>query len=199
MRMMFSLPLLLALASQDWSFEQDAPGAPAAGIEVVTGKNGPAGTWKVEQAGGTRVLAQTRATPKESALALVKGPPLEAVLAEARVKTLSGVHTLGLVWRYQDADNHYLFRAQTEPGNLSLIKVEKGTQTRLAALDTQKVMGKEWFRVRIVHKGADIKLFLNDRVILEAKDRTFAKGRVGLWTEGDTTAYFDDLRVEAQR
>jgi hypothetical protein len=183
------------LSEAEWSFEGDSPGAPAARIEVVTQKQAAAGVWSVKQDGGTRVLVHTCAASKDPALALLKTPPSKGVSIESRLKTISGAHVVGLVWHFKDASNYYLARVRTEPGNISIERVDRAVPTTLASLDTQKVMGGEWFRLRVEQRGATIRVLLNDRQILQAQDRIFAAGRTGLMSDAGTVSYFDDILV----
>jgi len=56
-----------------------------------------------------------------------------------------------------------------------------------------------WHSVRVVQDDDDIRVSLGGIGVIRARDRTFADaGRVGVWSGGGATAWFDDLRIEPE-
>lgn len=55
-----------------------------------------------------------------------------------------------------------------------------------------------WQEMRVEMIGNRIRGWLDDRLVIEATDDTFQKGRVGLWTKADSLSCFDDVRVVAR-
>lgn len=58
----------------------------------------------------------------------------------------------------------------------------------------------EWIRMKIVVKGAQAKLYLNDNpqpvlLVNDLKLGAVGKGSVGLWVDGGTDAYFREIKV----
>ena len=79
--------------------------------------------------------------------------------------------------------------------NFRLYKVVNGKRSELASSDIAVAEGK-WHTIRIVHKGEQIKCYLNGKLHLEAKDATFKDaGKIGLWTKANAQTYFDDIVI----
>jgi len=90
----------------------------------------------------------------------------------------------GIVWRYRDADNYYVLRANALENNVVLYKVEAGVRRDL----DPKGSGPFAYSV--------FEAFLNGEKLFEVEDSTFREaGKVGVWTKADSVSYFDDLRV----
>jgi len=60
------------------------------------------------------------------ALAVLEGPPRRSVELSARIRLVGGARAAGLVWHYQDEDNHYLARSTCEAGP-RVYRVVRGT------------------------------------------------------------------------
>src|SRR6185436_1649708 len=102
-------------ASTTWSFESDEPGREPAGFTFAVSRRGMPGRWVVQQDGAGRVLAQLDAdkTGSRFAMAVAKDASFRDVGLSVRAKPVAGTvdQAAGLVWRWQDADNYYLARA----------------------------------------------------------------------------------------
>lgn len=107
----------------------------------------------------------------------------------------------GIVWRYKDADNYYIVRANALENNVVLYKFEKGKRTDLPLLGKGRTYGvknnvpkDEWSNLRASMKGNHIKIYFNDTLLFEAEDSTHeGSGKVGLWTKADSYTLFDDF------
>ena len=96
----------------------------------------------------------------------------------------------GLVWRAADASNYYVTRWNPLENNLRLYKVEDGTRTKFASVDT-KLDPAAWHTLGVTMKGAHIEVLLDGTVRLSHDDTTFsASGAVGLWTKADASTSF---------
>ncbi len=127
-----------------------------------------------------------------------------------KVKIISGrdEQGAGLVFRSIDAKNYYLVRACARDHNIAMFRVDDG---RLTALPVKGAMaGKvgvwhpvkigDWNLLRVTYKGNQTTVYFNHRKVFDAFDiRIATPGRVGLWTKGDTVAYFDDFRIDKKR
>jgi hypothetical protein len=107
------------------------------------------------------------------------------------------------VWRYRDADNYYVVRANALEGNVVLYKVEQGKRTDLPLKGSGRTYGMKaqiasgaWSELEVVVKGNLSEVYLNGHKLYEVEDTTFTEpGRVGVWTKADSATYFDDLKV----
>lgn len=113
-------------------FESDKVGqAPALFSFGLTG-SGRTGVWLVKRDDASaergNVLAQTDAdrTSYRFPVAVVNDVTTKDVDISVRFRPVSGGvdQAAGLVWRYQDANNYYLVRANALEGNVVLYKVE---------------------------------------------------------------------------
>ena len=83
---------------------------------------------------GPFVLKQSAWTPKPSFPFCIKpGTLLKDGFVEVKFKPLSGTNdqAAGLVWRYRDANNYYVVRANALEDNVVLYKVEQGKRKAL--------------------------------------------------------------------
>ncbi len=102
----------------------------------------------------------------------------------------------GLVFRYRDANNYYLARANALDNNVALYKVQNGRRIPLNAGVRHDIPSNAWSILKVSVRGSRFQVYVNHRRILEAVDSTFmSPGKFGLWTVGDSVTYFDDFRV----
>lgn len=120
---------------------------------------------------------------------------------EARIKALEGEEDQGggLVWRYQDAKNYYIMRANPLENNFRLYKVVNGNRKQLESANVKMKTG-EWFVLKVVMSGNNISCYYNGEKLLSHADDTFPKnGLVGFWSKADAVTLFDDLKVKVLR
>ncbi len=203
-----ALLLLLPGAGDDkkvtrWDFEDAAVGKlPADWSRAQTGK-GEGSVWKIVEdttaPKGPKVLAQT--SPNGP------GPLFNLCVADKSsftdldlslsFKAVAGDVDQGggPVWRYQDADNYYVARANPLENNFRVYKVVGGKRTQLGTAAIKMESGK-WHTIRVVHKGDRIQCYLNGKLHLDTKDDAFkTAGKIGLWSKADAQTYFDDIVV----
>ena len=217
--MKFTLSLLVlsaALVAQTSArhvidFESDKVGqAPAAFSFGLTG-NGRQGVWVVrkDEAAAERghVLAQTDAdrTSYRFPVAVFNDVTTKDVDISVRFRPVSGGvdQAAGLVWRYQDANNYYIVRANALEGNVVLYKVENGKRTDLPLKGSGRTYGKKanvpkntWSQMGVTVRGPLFTVSVNGQGLYEVEDTTFTSpGKVGVWTKADSVTYFDDLTV----
>jgi hypothetical protein len=99
----------------------------------------------------------------------------------------------GLVWRYRDANNYYLTRANALEDNVRLYHVKDGRRIQFASWNGKVASGR-WHSLRVDAKGDRFEVYFDGQKVLDAKDSTFAEaGSVGVWTKADSVIQFDDL------
>ena len=220
--MKFALGLLLlstALAAQTPSrrvidFESDKVGQAPAGFSFALTGSGRPGVWVVrkDDAAAERgnVLAQTDAdrTSYRFPVAVFNDVTTKDVDVSVRFRPVSGGvdQAAGLVWRYQDANNYYIVRANALEGNVVLYKVENGKRTDLPLKGSGRTYGKKadvpknaWSQMGVTVRGPLFTVSLNGQGLYEVEDPTFTgPGKIGVWTKADSVTYFDDLTVVAR-
>lgn len=206
--------LARAASAEVVSFEKDRAGEPPAGFTIAQTGPGEPPRWRVEEdpsaPGGKQVLAQrsTDQTRSRFPLAIYDRASLADGTISVRFKTLSGSvdQAAGIVWRYRDAENYYVVRANALEGNVVLYKVERGKRSDLKPVDAgllaygkkAPVRSGAWQQLRVDVKGDLFQVFLDGTHLFDVRDATFAgPGKVGLWTKADSVTAFDDLEVEA--
>jgi hypothetical protein len=217
--MKYALSLLLAgatLAAQESGrrvidFESDKPDQPPASFSFALTGSGRPGVWVVKKddvaADRGNVLAQTDAdrTSYRFPVAIYNDVTTKDVDISVRFRPVSGRgdQGAGLVWRYQDANNYYVVRANALEGNVVLYKVEKGKRTDLPVKGSGRTYGKKatvpkntWSQMGVTVRGSLFTVSLNGQGLYEVEDTTFTMpGKVGLWTKADSVIHFDDLTV----
>ena len=194
-------------------FNAMEPGQPPTGFTAALTGGGGKVAWLIQQdpiaRGAGKVLVQTSAdtTNRRFPLCIADGFVARDLDLAVRFAPLSGTldRAGGLLWRYRDADNYYVVRANALEGNVVLYKVEGGTRTDLKPTDAgllaygakADVPSGKWSELRVSVRGANFAVSLNGRHLFDVEDRTFADaGRVGVWTKADSVTAFDDLRAE---
>ena len=205
-----------AAGAQTVGFDDQKSGEPPKGMTCgLTGKGRP-GVWKVLADAGApsapNALAQTDAdnTSYRFPVCVLDGPTATDLELSVRFKPVSGEvdQAAGLVWRYRDADNYYIVRANALEDNVVLYKVEAGKRTDLDPKGSGPIAyGKKvevpkatWSTLRVTVKGHLFEVYLNGEKVFEVEDRTFESGgKVGVWTKADSVTHFDDLALTVIR
>jgi hypothetical protein len=120
---------------------------------------------------------------------------------EADFNIQSGVEDpeAGLVWRHQDGKNYYYVRTNSKRDNVVFYRMRDGTK-ELIKLADNKVPQNTWHHLKVKFQGDQIKIFMNQKPLIELRDSTFKNsGRVGFFTTADTVAAFDNLTVVKEK
>ena len=180
--------------------EQVAPGTlPADWTCGVTGKGSP--VWKVE--------ADMSAPSKPNILkqsgtgtfpwCVKKSAQITDGFVEVKVKPLAGREDQagGLVWRFKDADNYYIARANALENNVSLYHTQNGRRITIKYVDAP--VAKQWHTLRVEFAGKAIKVMLDGmQYITAGNDQIAGAGAVGVWTKADSVTAFDDFSYGGQ-
>jgi hypothetical protein len=201
-------PVTTATASNGvtlWSFDSDKADAAPAGFSFGRTGNGKEGRWVVQAAADApskpNVLVQldADATDFRFPVAVVDASSFKDVKLSVSCKPISGSvdQACGLVWRFKDAKNYYLTRANALEGNVRLYHVKDGNRVQFASW-SGNVATKVWHKLAVEAKGDRFVVSFDDRKILDAKDSTFTEtGKLGVWTKADSVTQFDDLSASA--
>jgi hypothetical protein len=210
--MMLATPPALA-KGKTWNFDKEKVQEPPVGwLSEKTGQ-GSKGDWKVvadpTALSRPNVLAQLSAdaTAYRFPLAIVEKASYKDVVLGVRFKAISGARDqgAGLVWRFRDAYNYYLVRANALENNVVLYKVQEGMRISLAPKGTPektygvktRVLGNTWNKLGVEIKGNLFTVSFNDQQLFQVEDNTFVEaGKIGLWTKADSVIYFDDLTAD---
>ena len=108
-----------------------------------------------------------------------------------RMKAIAGREDQGggLMWRYRDADNYYIVRANPLEKNVVLYKVQEGKRTDLPLLGKGRTYGMDapmaanrWHTLSITAQGDLFTVFLDGKQLYQVRDDTFPEA--GRWASG---------------
>ncbi|MBI3900118.1 MAG: hypothetical protein HY308_17760 [Gammaproteobacteria bacterium] len=179
------------------SFDRDKPGSPPADWTAgVTGHGTP--KWSVETDATAPSLPNVLKQSGSGTFpwCVKQGASLENGFAEVKFKSIAGREDQagGLVWRWKDANNYYVARANALENNVSLYYTENGTRKTIAYVDAP-VAPNQWHTLGVEFAGTTIRVFLNGKKYIERQDdHITGPGAVGVWTKADSVTAFDDFR-----
>lgn len=176
-----------------WDFEATRVGTLPPGAEA------PRGSWEVREVqgapAGPKALVQTaRNHGATFNLIVLPQPQAKDLDLQVQMKALEGREDQGggLLWRFRDAGNYYVARANPLENNFRVYEVVGGTRRQLQSASVAITPG--WHRLRVVMRGSTVECFLDGKSYLKIRSTTFPDaGRVGLWTKADAVTAFDDL------
>lgn len=114
-----------------------------------------------------------------------------------RVKCVAGAveQMAGIVFRYQDEQNHYYIRASAKGSTFRFFKMVGGQRSAPIGPEMTIPSGT-WHDLSVECKGNKIRILFNgEPVIPELTDNSFAFGKVGFWTKSDSVSHFADARI----
>ena len=175
--------------------------------QYYTGKTGEEPNWQIIDDNGNKVLAQLTSNNPNYHFNDVVFNGINAKNIEIRVKMKAIKGSMdqggGFIWRFADADNYYVVRANPLEDNVVLYKVVNGKRTDLALIDKGRTygvdvpkLGNDWNTLKLTAIDDIFTVFLNGNEIFKVKDSIFNNaGKVGLWTKADAVTYFDDFEA----
>jgi hypothetical protein len=202
----------VACAAETIDFDKAPPGRLPAGWTVSMTHAGGPPRWEIVHDDSApskpNVFAQlsTDATAGRFPVAVYERRRVTDGRISVRFRTVSGTvdQAAGLIWRYRDAQNYYIARANALENNVVLYKVENGERLALAPKGTpsrtygvkHSIPKNVWNTLRIDFYGNVFQVSLNGEALFEVVDSTFSEpGYVGLWTKADSVTQFDDLEI----
>jgi hypothetical protein len=169
------------------TFDAMPPDAPPGGfVSALTGGGGPP-RWVIRPAPSGevgRIVAQESAERIHDRFPLLVRPDVRATDLDlsVRFRPVSGTidQAAGLVWRYSDARNYYLVRANALEDNVVLYKVENGRRIDLPLVGKGQTYGAQapvsksgWSTLAVSVRADRFTVELNGVRLFEVEDRTF--------------------------
>ena len=187
--------------------------AAALAVAAVTSAQ-PSGGWLTGQTGrGTaRWTRQGETLTYEGGAAfgwaVREGASYRDGWVETRFKPVTGREDRagGVVWRWHDADNYYVARANALEDNVVAYKVVRGRRTDLTPVGAAPgtygvkvpVPTGAWHTLRVDFTGAQFEITYDGRHLFAVRDETFRDaGLVGIWSKADSVTEFTQFRQEA--
>ena len=188
-----------------WHFDSMPTGAPPTGFSFARTGSGRPGQWVVravsDAPSGSNVLAQEDSdrTDYRFPVAVADAPTFRDVSVSVRCKPVGGRidRACGIVWRYQDANNYYLTRANALEDNVCWYYVQNGRRIEVKRVHVRVASGV-WHSLRADMRGDHVEVYFNGAKLIDVHDSRFsAPGKVGVWTKADSHTLFDDLTATA--
>lgn len=202
--------LLLAAAGArsetvSFHFDSDAPDKAPAGFTSYPSGGGPAGKWLVKQMADApsakNVVEQTDADATDTRFPILIADQGEYsdLDVSMKAKSISGKvdQGMGIVFRFRDPNSYYIVRANALEDNYRLYRMVNGRRIQFAGANV-KVAPAQWHTLRVVAKGDHIVCYFDGKALIDAHDKTYTTGKIGLWTKADSVTAFDDLAVTPQ-
>jgi Domain of Unknown Function (DUF1080) len=189
-----------------YNFDSDATGTLPAHFHAALTGRGAQPQWVVQADSSApskpNVLAQTSADKTDYRFPLVVADDgsFRDLEVDVKFKAVSGNvdRAAGLVFRFKEANNYYVVRANALENNYVLFRVVDGRRSEIKGARV-KVASGEWHQLRVEATGNKITCYYDGEKKIEATDDTFKDaGKIGLWTKADSVTYFDDLHVTAK-
>jgi hypothetical protein len=163
--------------------------------------------------------SSTDATPGHSSILLFTNETFANFTLTTRLKIVSGASApeAGIAFRVQDAGNYYVLRASTRgnetvAGSLLWYRVVGGVRHESEGKGVLVPIPPDtWQDLRLECVGNSFRAFWNGKQLIppllagaptnddqlpRINDSTFAAGKTGFWTAGDTVAYFSDTQID---
>ena len=188
-------------AAETVGFDEAKPGVlPANWIGTRTGKG--EAKWSVEKDDAAPSKPHVLKQSGEAAypVAVKEDTSLKDGFVSVKFKAISGEEDQagGVVWRYKDADNYYIARANALENNVRIYHFIDGKRTQFKGANI-KVTPKEWHTLRVDFAGNRFTVTYDGQPLFEAEDdKITAAGKVGVWTKADSVTLFDDFSYGAR-
>jgi hypothetical protein len=190
-----------AALAGDENFDAVAPGTlPADWVCGVTGNGSP--VWKVE---ADRSAPSQPHVLKQSGSGtfpwcVKQSAQITDGFVEVKFKPLAGREdqAAGLIWRFKDANNYYITRANALENNVSLYHTQNGRRITIKYVNGP-VASNQWHTLRVEFAGKAIKVMLDGKPSIAVEnDQIVGAGAVGVWTKADSVTAFDDFSYGGQ-
>jgi hypothetical protein len=183
------------------TFDAEPVGTPPSGLTFAAMRQDAPGAWFVRRTGSNGYLVhETQKAHRDGfGIALTAHEPARDLSITVRLRLPGGTRAAGVVWRYQDVNNHYQVILDLVRRELAMYRVVSGNRIRIEDEEGLDLDGEAWHTLRVVHDDARIRVSLGGIRVFEDEDRTYRVGRLGLLAAGDADVWFDDLRVDVDR
>lgn len=114
-----------------------------------------------------------------------------------RFKIVSGVdeEMAGVVFRYQNPSNFYVFRASALGHDIRFYKVVDGLRGNFFGPNLN-ITTNVWHTLAVQCRGNQFKFWYDGQLVMPPlNDNTFAAGKIGFWTMSDAVSYFGDTTI----
>jgi hypothetical protein len=145
------------------------------------------------------VLAQTSEDPTDEhfPLFIYDGETFRDFNLTTRFKIVGGAmeQMAGVVFRFQNASNFYVFRTSALGHNARFYKMVDGVRSDPIGPSVE-IATNAWHTLAVQAQGNQFTFWFDDRLVMPPlQDNSFAEGKLGFWTKSDAVSYFCDTTI----
>jgi hypothetical protein len=188
------------------NFDRARPNSFPTGWTITGSRSASLPRWKIEidrtAPSRPHVLApvRTRSGRHEASVALFDKSHCRDGEVSVDVKLVSGSEdpAAGVVWRFRDPGNYYFALVSADKDHVAIYRRLNNEVSPVAsAAIPHRVEEDAWNLLRVVFRGPNFTLYFGHRKLLQAQDSRLADaGRMGVWIQKDTLAYFDNFGLQ---
>jgi hypothetical protein len=146
------------------------------------------------------VLAQTREDPTDEhfPMFIYDGETFRDFNLTTRFKIVGGTmeQMAGVVFRFQNASNFYVFRASALGHNIRFYKMVDSVRSDPLGPSVD-IATNTWHTLTVSGQGNQFTFWFDGRLVMPPlQDNSFAEGKVGFWTKSDAVSYFCDPMID---
>jgi hypothetical protein len=183
-----------------WDFEMDAVGSlPAGWVATQSDHKIPSAAWQVtdDSWGNTLAMTSSACTGNTCNLLLSSMSSIANLTLSVKIRAIGqrDNQNFGLAWRALDGDNFYFALWNPKEKMLRMGYFQGGHMTPLRSISVG-ADPTQWHTLQIEQFRDNIWVSMDNVVQMELKDDTIRyPGMIGLVTQADSWAMFDDVRV----
>lgn len=141
--------------------------------------NGGAWTVKTDTANpGNQVLSQS--ITDQEAYITVGDSSWTDYTYSIKIRQVDGSAYPGIVGRYTDTSNYYMFRLNPSNNTLELSKKVSNTSSSLGSISYNPLTKGIWYTMKMMLQGSSIKCYLNDELVFAVTDTSLTAGEIGI-------------------
>lgn len=186
--------------SKDWNFDSYQNNTTPQDLAVM--QTDQPGTWVIKTDDSAPSPPNVLAVfPKNNNSTYhIQIMPDSPIITEAEVsvkfKIMSGDNEeqAGLIVRFIDKNHYFVLIADPMNDRLSLCKSDIQFLVCNYESAAQISIG-QWHTLKANISAQGIGGYLDDTELIKANNQYYQNGQIGLWTNGNTEAYFDDLKL----
>ncbi len=146
------------------------------------------------------VLAQTSEDPTDEhfPMFIYDGETFGDFNLTTRFKIVGGSveQMAGIVFRFQNASNFYVFRVSALGHNARFYKMVDGVRTDPIGPSVD-IATNIWHTLALQAQGNQFTFWFDGRLVMPPlQDNSFAEGKFGYWTKSDAVSYFCDTTID---
>jgi hypothetical protein len=145
------------------------------------------------------VVAQTSTDPTDERFPMLiyDGETFRDFNLTTRFKIVGGIaeQMAGVVFRFQNESNFYVFRDSALGKNVRFYKVVNGVRSDPIGPEMD-IATNTWHTLAVQCQGNQITCWLDGKLVMPMlHDNSFATGKIGFWTKSDAVSHFGDTTI----